>query len=94
MKAIFIAFNEAWKDTIIELLGKCNLKGYTCWEQISGRGSVSGEPHLGSHAWPTMNTAMMVIANEKAADDLKKGLKEIDDSAPELGLRFFTWSVD
>ena len=51
MKAIFIAYNQAYNQEIVELLEGLGQRGYTVWEEIGGRGSVDGEPHLGNHAW-------------------------------------------
>jgi nitrogen regulatory protein PII len=46
MKAIFIVYNQAYNQEIVELLEDCGQRGYTVWEEIGGRGSETGEPHL------------------------------------------------
>ena len=62
MKTVFITYNQAYHDIIVRLLTKMSLRGYTSFERAQGRGSKTGEPHIGDHAWPTMNSAMYVIA--------------------------------
>lgn len=94
MKAVFIAYNEAQGAAVLEALEKLFIKGFTMWEHVQGRGSKDGEPHLGSHAWPTMNSAMVTFVDDDAAKRLKERLKEIDALKPALGLRVFTWTID
>lgn len=94
MKAVFITYNEALGEPIVNALEKSHLRGYTKWETVSGRGSHTGEPHLGSHAWPTMNSASMVVAPDEQALELKAKLEAMDAAKPALGLRVFTWSID
>ena len=93
-KALFIAFNEALKEEVVEQLHLAFLKGYTAWDSITGAGSNDGEPHLGDHAWPTMNSAILVFAPQAQAEDLKKRMELLDMENPSLGLRVFTWNID
>ncbi len=76
MKAIFIAYNQAYNEEIVNLLEDCGQRGYTLWNEIGGRGSVDGEPHLGSHAWPTQNHAVLTVLDDalvpKVMDRLRK----------------------
>lgn len=45
MKAIFISFNQAYYETIVNIMDRNNLKGFTYWDVVQGRGSKTGEPH-------------------------------------------------
>ena len=63
-KSVFIAYNQAYHELILRIFDKQNLRGYTSWEQAQGRGTTTGVPHIGSHAWPTMNSAMLVVVPE------------------------------
>ena len=42
MKAIFIAFDEAYYDRIIDKLHLLNCRGFTGWREVQGRGSKTG----------------------------------------------------
>ena len=53
MKAAFIAYNQAFVDEVAQILHQLSIRGYTKWEDVKGRGTKTGEPHLGSHAWPS-----------------------------------------
>lgn len=48
MKAIFISYNQAYNEEIADVLEKYRERGFTRWEDISGRGSTKGEPHFGN----------------------------------------------
>ena len=94
MKSIFIAYDQAYNMEIVELLDKFGCRGFTMWQDIAGRGGVSGEPHLGSHAWPTMNNAVLTFVPDDKVDDILAGLKEKDEETPDLGIRAFVWNVE
>ncbi len=94
MKAIFIAYNQAYGDEIVEMLESMGQRGFTRWEDISGRGHVDGDPHLGNHAWPVMNVGLMTVVEDSLVDDILKGLREKDEATADLGLRAFVWNVE
>ena len=94
MKAILITYNHAYYDEIAATLNNNGVKGYTEWNEIKGHGSENGEPHYGTHAWPTLNNAIISIVPDEAVDGILKQLKEKDLKAPELGLRAFYWNVE
>ena len=52
MKAVFISFYQAFYDEVIEVLDKLDIRGFTSWTNVLGRGSNDGDPHYGTHAWP------------------------------------------
>lgn len=94
MKSVFISYNQAYHEEIIELLSKLSLRGYTYWEVTHGRGSATGDPHLGSHAWPTLNSSLLVIAPADKVPTLLERLKAMDEETPAQGLRAFVWAVE
>ena len=61
MKAVFISYYQAFHDQVVEALDKHEIRGYTFWQDVRGRGSVDGEPHYGTHAWPTINSAILSL---------------------------------
>lgn len=94
LKGVFISYNQAYHPLILKILSKQSLRGYSSWEGVQGQGSRGGEPHLGSHAWPTMNQAMMVYVPAERVPRLLQALRELDEATPEQGLRAFVWSVE
>lgn len=94
MKAIFIAFDQAYYEQILALLNNNNLRGFTRWEEVQGRGSVSGEPHYGSHAWPSLNSAIIVVVDADKIPMLLKQLRALDLTSELMGLRAFVWNIE
>lgn len=94
MKAVFISYNQAYHEEIMEIMHVCGLKGYTYWDITKGRGSFTGEPHLGDHAWPTLNGSLLIMAQDHLVPEFKKRLKELDKVSEAMGLRCFTWTID
>lgn len=93
-KCIFITYNQAYHPLIVRILNRNNLRGYTSWQGIEGEGSRGGEPHLGSHAWPTLNSAMMTIVPSDKVTPILGALRKLDESTPEQGLRAFVLPVE
>ena len=89
MKAVFVAYNQAYNQEIVELLEQLGQRGYTVWEDVGGRGSVDGEPHLGNHAWPTQNHALLTVLDDALAPKVMAALRDTYAANPDLGLRAY-----
>lgn len=94
MKAIFISFNQAYYEMIISIMDRNNLRGFTYLEEIQGRGSKTGDPHYGSHAWPTLNSAMLTMVEDEKVDSFLDLLHKMDEQTEALGLRAFSWNIE
>lgn len=94
MKGIFIAFDQAHREAVLDTLDRLNCRGFSLIEQMQGRGSKGGEPHFGSHAWAAMNSGIITIVDDKIVDSLLNNLKKLDENAPMLGLRAFVWNIE
>ena len=94
MKGIFIAYNQAYNMEIADALEALGCRGFTMWNDIAGRGGYSGEPHLGNHAWPTMNNAILTFVLDEKVDEILAQLKAMDEETPALGIRAFAWNVE
>ena len=64
------------------------------FEQVMGAGTKTCDPHLGSHAWPTMNSSILTIVPDERVDTLMERLHELDVNNEMLGLRAFVWNVE
>lgn len=94
MKSIFIAFDQAHYDKIIDILTRSNCRGFTAFGEVQGRGSNQGEPHYGSHAWPSLASAILTMVEDSQVDPLLEKFKHLDEDRPKLGLRAFVWNVE
>ena len=93
MQAIFIAYDLAHHEKVVDVLNKLSCRGYTSFGTVQGRGSKNGEPHLGTHAWPSLASAMLTMVEDDKVEAVLSHLKAIDDEKPKLGLRAFVWPV-
>ena len=94
MKAMFIAYNQAYNEEIVDLLAAHGQRGSTRWENVEGKGGFNGIPRLGNHAWPEMNHALLVMLQDEKVAPLLEAIKAKDAEAPDLGLRAFVWGID
>ena len=94
MKAIFIAFDQAHYERIVDMLNRNNCRGFTAWEQVQGRGSQSGDPHYRTHAWPSLASSILTIVDDDRASLVLQKLHEMDLETPKLGLRAFAWTIE
>ena len=94
MKSIFIAFDQAHKDSVISVLEHNNCRGFSYFEQMQGRGSKTGEPHYGSHAWPSMCSGIITIVDDARVNKVLQELKALDEDSELLGLRAFVWNIE
>ena len=94
MKSIFIAYDQAYQEKILFTLDHFNCRGFSMFPQIQGRGSKTGEPHYGSHAWPSMCSGIITIVDDKRVDAILKELKALDEDSQLLGLRAFVWNIE
>ena len=93
MKAIFISCNQALYVEVQQAMESLGVRGYTAWEELMGCGTATGEPHLGSTTWPTLNSAILSFVEDEQCETLMNALRVIDANNPQLGLRAFWWSV-
>jgi nitrogen regulatory protein PII len=94
MKAVFIVYNQALSERVTELLDKTNARGFTQWQDVKGRGTHTGEPHMGTHTWPAMNTAVLCMTDHATAQKLIQGVKQINAKASMQGIRAFLWDAE
>ena len=94
MKAIFISFNQAYYEMILSIMDRNNIRGFTYWEEVQGRGSKNGEPHYGSHAWPPLNSAILAMVPDEKVDPFLDLLHKMDLQTEAQGLRAFVWNIE
>lgn len=93
MQSIFIAFDQAHREAVIDILTRSSCRGFTAFGDVQGRGSQTGDPHYGTHAWPSMDSAILTIVEDHQVEPVLAKLRELDESKPLLGLRAFVWPI-
>jgi len=93
MKAVMIIYNQAHSEKVEYMLDKLNIKGYSLWENVHGRGTNTGVPHLGTHAWPEINKSVLTIVEDDLVATMLDKIKRIDAINDEVGIRAFVWDI-
>ncbi len=94
MKSVFIAYNQAHTEKVEFIFDRLKIKGYTQWSNVSGRGTDTGEPHLGTHTWPEQNSAILSIVEDERVKELLDAVKKLDEINKEVGIRAFVWNIE
>ena len=94
MKAVFLSYNQALTDRVNAILDKQGIRGFTKWALTEGRGSVDGEPHYGTHAWPSMNSSMLMIVEDEKVAPLLDAFRKLDSQTKMQGSRAFVWNIE
>ncbi len=93
MKAVLIIHNQAQAERIEYMLDRLNIRGYSKWENVLGKGSETGDPRLGTHTWPEMNSSVLSVVQDEQVSDLLESVKKLNAINEEVGIRAFVWEV-
>ncbi|MFC0876762.1 PG0541 family transporter-associated protein [Saccharicrinis sp. FJH2] len=93
LKAVFITYNQALTEKVEFMLDRMGIRGYTQWENVMGRGSVEGNPHMGTHTWPEINSSVLTIIDASKVSDLLDNVVRLDNVNKDVGIRAFVWDV-
>lgn len=93
MKAIFIVYNQTHSEKVDFMLDELNIRGYTKWQNVVGRGSETGVPHMGTHTWPELNSSTLTIVDDDKVDIVLENVKKLNAINEEIGIRAFVWDV-
>jgi nitrogen regulatory protein PII len=94
MKAIMIIYNQALTEKVEYMLEKLKIKGFTQFPTVLGAGTTNGEPRMGTHTWPEMNSATITVVDDEIVDTVLERIKKMDAINSEVGIRAFVWSIE
>lgn len=94
MKSVLIIYNQANTERVEFMLDKLDIRGFTFFEQVQGRGTKDGDPHRGSHTWPEMNSAIITVIEDSQVETLLSAVKKLDMRNPAIGVRAFVWNIE
>ena len=94
MKAIMIIYNQALTEKVEYMLEKLNIRGFTRWPTVWGTGTIDGDPRMGTHTWPEINSATLAVVNDYIVDTVLDKVKKMDSINHEVGIRAFVWNVE
>ena len=93
MKAVLIVFNQANTERVEFMFDRLEIKGYTWWSDVKGRGTDTGDPRMGTHTWPEMNSAALAVISDEKVKELLDNIRKLDDVNKEVGVRAFVWDI-
>lgn len=94
MKSVFISFDQAYYEQILAIFNYNHIRGFTRWDQVQGRGTKTGEPHYGTHAWPSLNSSILTVIEDEKVKPLLDELRALDATSHRMGIRAFVWNVE
>jgi nitrogen regulatory protein PII len=93
MKAVLIVFNQSQTERVEYMFDRLEINGFTWLNDVRGRGTETGEPRMGTHTWPEMNSAALVVIPDKKVETLLDNVKKLDKVNEEVGIRAFMWDI-
>jgi len=93
VKMIFIMYNIAINDEVIQILKSLEIEGYTRWEKATGCGKTSG-PHLGTNVWPAVNSVLAVAVEDDKKNRLIERIKELRKKLGKEGIKAFVLPIE
>ncbi len=93
MKMVFIMYNIAINDEVMEILKDAGIEGYTRWERTTGCGQTSG-PHFGTHVWPPVNSVLAIAVEDDRKDKLIERIKEVRKKLGKEGIKAFVLPLE
>jgi len=94
MKAVMIVYNHGISEEVDGALEELKIKGFTRFLNVHGQGSEKGEPHLGTHIWPSQNAVVITVIKDELVDSLLEKVKAIDKEVEEQGIHAFVWNIE
>ncbi len=94
MKAVMIVYNHGITEEVDEALEKLNIRGFTRFLDVHGQGSEKGDPHTGTHIWPSKNAVILTVIEDNLVDNLLKKVEHINEEAEEQGIHAFVWTIE
>ena len=94
MKAVMIIFNQAHTEHVEFIFDNLQIRGYTWWSEVKGRGTNTGEPRMGTHTWPEMNSSAMTVIPDDQVETLLADIKKLDELNKDVGVRAFVWDIE
>jgi hypothetical protein len=88
---IFVVYDRAIDEEVIELLERLEIRYYTKWKDVSGVGRR--DPHLGNDVWPGLNNTLMVVIEGERGKKFLEMVRALQKSFPSVGLRAFVAPV-
>ena len=94
MKMLLLVYNISLSGEVIAILDQLKVSCFTQWPRVIGRG-VSTGPKFDNDVWPGANAAIMVVTDEKKAEELFQAVQHLRDEIGEHeGIKAFQLNIE
>lgn len=76
MKMVFIVYNAAIEEEMMEALQEIGVENYTKWDRVLGKGKTSGT-HLDTDVWPGVNSMLAIAVEDEKKDKIMARVREL-----------------
>ena len=94
MKMVFLSYNIAEDEEMMEILEQLGIRSYTKWKEVLDR-SETGHPRLGTHVWPGVNSALATAIDDDKAEVLFREIEAFNAGRKyeDEKVKAFVWEV-
>lgn len=93
MKAVLILHNEAIDNDVNGLLESADVKHYTKFTNVLGKGGLSS-PHLNTEIWPEKNYGTLAVVEENTAKIVMDKVRQARKNLGSEGIKAFMWEIE
>ena len=95
MKMVFIIYNVAIEEEVMEALEAIGIENYTKWDKVLGKGPISGS-HFDSDVWPGVNSMLALAMEDKKKNEVIAKVRELKskESLRREGIRVFVLPLE
>ena len=92
MKALFISYNMTLTERVEGLLDTILSAAYAL-SADAREGVFDGEPHMGTHTWPAMNSTIIAMVEDEKMPRVMEALRKLEKETQMQGMRAFVWDI-
>lgn len=93
MKGIFLVFNAAIEEEVMQALEKLGIECYTKFPDLHGKGRHS-DPHLDTYIWPGTNHGLFMALEEEKKEELLAEIEALKLQYAKEGIKVFVFPLE
>ncbi len=88
----YLIYDSTIESDVMEFLDDMEIRQYTLWTGVLGRGSHS-EPRMDSHTWPGTNHVLAILGDAATENHLYTLVSHLREKLPGVGIKAITVPV-
>ena len=92
MRAAILNYYVGIHEEVLEILDRLGIQSYCLWENMKGV-PPEGDPRMGTHIWPGVNSALLVTFEDEKLDTLREALREDPENSRPDKIRAYVWQL-